>query len=201
MRLREGAGALGLVPTAQQLAALVLYLQLLEKWNRSFNLTGLSDPGDMVIRHILDSLTAAPFVSGAALLDVGSGPGLPGIPLVVLGPERRATLLDSNGKKARFLRHAVAELRLDNAVVAQVRVENLAAGNGFDTIICRAFGSLAEFAASCGRLLRPGGRLVAMKGRLPTGEMQALGASWRTTASRVTVPGLKAERHIIVMER
>jgi 16S rRNA (guanine527-N7)-methyltransferase len=119
----------------------------------------------------------------------------------VLTPGLAVTLLDSNGKKARFLRHAVAELRLANAAVVQARVESLAADDGFDTIICRAFGSLAEFAASCGRLLRPGGRLVAMKGRLPADELQAVGAPWRAVASRVGVPGLKAERHIIVMER
>jgi 16S rRNA (guanine527-N7)-methyltransferase len=200
-RLREGVDALGLAPTVQQIEALVLYLLLLEKWNRSFNLTGLTEPADMVARHILDSLTARPFVTGRVLLDVGSGPGLPGIPLAVIVPELVVTLLDSNGKKARFLRHAVAELGLANATVAQIRVEAYPDGSAFDTVICRALGSLAEFVSGCARLLRPGGRLLAMKGRLPVDEMQAVVAPWRVTANRVTVPGLSVERHIIVMDR
>jgi 16S rRNA (guanine527-N7)-methyltransferase len=192
---------LGITCGAQQLAILVHYLELLEKWNRTFNLTGLSNPEDMVTRHILDSLAVRPFIAGERLLDVGTGPGLPGIPLAVVDPGLRVTLLDSNGKKVRFLRHVVGELPLRNATVTLGRVEHLDADGSFDTAICRALGSLAQFASSCGRLLRSGGRLVAMKGRLPTDEMNAVDAAWRLTAARVAVPGLDAERHVIVMER
>lgn len=201
-RLDEGLARLGIPADAALRAALLQYLQLLQAWNRAYNLTSLTELNDMVVRHILDSLTARPFLAGVTILDAGSGAGLPGIPLALLEPARHVTLLDSVGKKVRFLHQAVTELGLPNAVAVQGRLKRWQPGQLFDTVICRAFGTLAEFAAACGRLVEPNGRLVAMKGRRPTDEIALVPAPWRVTGvERVTVPGLDAERHIVVMER
>lgn len=178
------------------------YLDLLQRWNQAYNLTSVTEPDDMAVRHILDSATALPFLSGETVLDAGTGAGLPGIPLALLEPTRRFTLLDAVGKKVNFLRQAVLELRLANVTPVQARLESWRSGEPFDTVICRALGTLTDFADLCGRLLGPGGRLVAMKGRFPAAEIDALPAAWRVAeARRVTVPGLEAERHLVVLER
>jgi 16S rRNA (guanine527-N7)-methyltransferase len=201
-RLEIGLAELDVPAAGDRIHALVRYLELLQQWNRAYNLTSVTEPADMVVRHLLDSATALPFLSGAAVLDAGTGPGLPGIPLAVLDPSRRFTLLDSVGKKIRFLHQVVTELRLANVTLAQSRLESFEPPAPFDLVICRALTSLAEFAALGGRLLAPGGRLVAMKGKCPDDEIARIRPPWRASeVRRVTVPGLDAERHVVVLER
>lgn len=204
-RLTQGLAQLGIPDTPGLTAALLAYLELLRRWSRAYNLTSITDPEDMAVRHLLDSLTARPYLAGATVLDAGTGAGLPGIPLALVEPGRRFTLLDSVGKKVRFVQQAVTELKLANVVPVQARLEQWQPGGTFDTVICRAFSSLAEFAAACGRFAAPGGRLVAMKGRRPDAELAALEAQdspWRVSAvDKVSVPGLDAERHVVVLER
>lgn len=200
-RLEDGLVQLGLPADRALVDRLASYLRLLGQWNRAYNLTRITGPEDMVVRHLLDSLSARPWLAGSRILDAGTGAGLPGIPLALVEPARHFTLVDSVGKKLRFLRQAVLELGLANVTPLQARLEDCPAGS-MDTVISRALASLADFAASCGPLLVPGGRLVAMKGRHPGDELAALPAPWRATAvARVQVPGLDAERHIVVLER
>ncbi|HET7358878.1 MAG TPA: 16S rRNA (guanine(527)-N(7))-methyltransferase RsmG [Rhodanobacteraceae bacterium] len=198
--LRDGIAALGLELPAGAQARLLDYLELLQRWNRAYNLTAVRDPAQMVSRHLLDSLAIAPFVAGATLADLGSGAGLPGIPLAIATPARAVTLVDTNGKKARFLREAVRSLALDNVTVVQARVEDL--DGRFDCITARAFASLADMLAWGGHLLAGGGRWLAMKGRWPDDELAALPPGFRLEASHVlAVPGLDAERHLLVLRR
>jgi 16S rRNA (guanine527-N7)-methyltransferase len=201
-RLADGLAGLGIAAEPPLTDALARYLALLQAWNRAYNLTSITDPDAMVVRHILDSATARAYLTGTAILDAATGAGLPGIPLAMLEPGRRFTLLDSVGKKVRFLRQVVTELKLTNVTPVQARLEDWRAERLFDTVVCRAFGSLTDFASVCGRLLAPEGRLVAMKGRYPAAEIAGLPDGWRVAASeRVTVPGLDAQRHIVVLER
>jgi 16S rRNA (guanine527-N7)-methyltransferase len=201
-RLTRGLEALG-VPVPEAAPAMLLaYLQLLAKWNRQFNLTAVRDIEQMLPKHLLDSLTAVPYLRGARVLDIGSGAGLPGLPLAIVCPELEFTLLDSNGKKARFLRQAVHELALPNVTVVHGRVEAFHPDRKFDTLIARALAALPDMLTRCTHLLGPDTVLVAMKGAVPSAELSALPAGF-TVASvdRVTVPGLEAERHIIVIRR
>lgn len=182
---------------------LLLFLAELHKWNQAYNLTAVRDPLQMLPRHIFDSLAAAPFAQGQRIADVGTGAGLPGIPLALAHPDKQFTLVDSNGKKTRFVRHAVAHLALHNVEVVQARVEEFAPAAGFDTVFCRAFTSLADFVAGCAELTAPGGQLVAMKGRYPADEIAALaGSGWAVAhESRVAVRDLEGERHILVLQQ
>ncbi|HXF65838.1 MAG TPA: 16S rRNA (guanine(527)-N(7))-methyltransferase RsmG [Burkholderiales bacterium] len=200
--LARGAARLGLAlsPTAQR--KLLDYLALLAKWNRVYNLTAVRDPGRMVTRHLLDSLAVAPHVAASTLLDVGSGAGLPGIPLALADPGLRVTLVDSSRKKAAFLRQVAIELAAANIEVVCERVETWHPGRLFEVVITRAFASLAGFAAAAGRLVAPGGRLAAMKGALPQEELARLPTGWRLErAIPLAVPGLAAPRHLILLER
>lgn len=181
---------------------LLSYLQLLAKWNRAYNLTAVRDPGEMVTRHLLDSLTANRFLRGARILDAGAGAGLPGIPLALANPDREFTLLDANGKKVRFVQHVIGELGIDNAVAVQSRAEQWVTEEPYDTVISRAFCSLRDFVSNCGGLVAATGCLLAMKGRYPQAELADLPAGWAATAIKpVTVPGLQAERHLVILER
>lgn len=181
---------------------LLRFLELLRKWNRAYNLTALEEPDDMVVRHILDSLSCRPFLHGESVLDVGTGAGLPGIPLAAIDDARRFTLLDSSGKKIRFLRQVLMDIPLGNVELVQSRVEDYRPANLFSTVVCRALSTLGEFARSCGRLVAPGGRLVALKGREPRAELAGVPAPWRPgEVAAVQVPFLDAERHIVVLER
>jgi len=200
-RLTDGLAELGTPADPAVVAALLRYLALLRTWNRAYNLTGITGLEDMVVRHVLDSASARAYLAGSTVLDAGSGAGLPGVPLAVLDPARRFTLLDATGKKINFLHQVVKELRLSDVTLARARLEQWQPAQSFDTVICRALGTLAEFIALCGRFLAPAGRLVAMKGRRPAEELRAVSAPWRVaTVDRVTVPGLAAVRHIVVLE-
>ncbi|HDP89819.1 MAG TPA: 16S rRNA (guanine(527)-N(7))-methyltransferase RsmG [Thioalkalivibrio sp.] len=196
--LATGAEALDLALDAATLHVLLDYLALLDKWNKVFNLTAVRSPREMLSHHLLDSLAVEPHLHGVRIIDVGSGPGLPGIPLAVVSPERRFTLLDSNGKKARFMRQAVIDLGLSNVEVLHERVENYRPEEGFDTVISRAFSAIADFVTLAGPLCRQGGRLLAMKGRYPEEELSALPAGYAVAAvHRLVVPELDAERHLV----
>lgn len=200
--LADGAAALGLDLDPAQLRQLDTFLDLLEKWNRVYNLTAIRDRGQMVTHHLLDSLAIVPHVEGPRVLDVGSGGGLPGLPLAIARPELAVTLLDSNHKKAAFLNQAVAELRLDNADVIAERVEAWRTDRRFDTIVSRAFSDLGEFVSLAAPLLVPGGRFAAMKGVHPFDEIDRLPAGFAVRdVVRLQVPGLDAERHLILIER
>jgi len=199
--LDAGLAALGL--DAALAAPLLAYLALLDRWNRTYNLTAIRDPRAMVSLHLLDSLAMHPFVRDLGnLADLGSGAGLPGIPLAIAVPALQVTLVESNGKKARFLREAARTLALGNVRVAESRAEALAQPGAFDAITARAMATLADLLAAGAHLLRPGGRLLAMKGVVPDDEIAALPPGWQVQAVHpLVVPGLAAERHLVVVGR
>ncbi|HEU5283400.1 MAG TPA: 16S rRNA (guanine(527)-N(7))-methyltransferase RsmG [Burkholderiales bacterium] len=201
-QLAQGVRELGieLPPRAQE--RLLQYLALLQKWNRVYNLTAVREPGRMVSQHLLDCLAVAPHVAAATLLDVGSGAGLPGIPLALALPALRVTLLDSNHKKAAFLRQTVREIALDNAEVVCDRVEHFQPPGGFEVVISRALSDLGEFVALAGRHVAAGGRLVAMKGLYPHEELAQLRQGWQLQqVVPLTIPGVRPQRHLVVLGR
>ncbi len=185
--------------------SLCLYLAELHKWNQAYNLTAVREPREMVPRHVFDSLSALPFVGGSRIVDIGTGAGLPGIPLALCFPHVQFTLLDANGKKTRFVQHAVNRLGLRNVTVVQARIEAFRPEPRFDAAISRAFASLQDFVAGCAHAVIPGGRLIAMKGRYPDAELAALATArtgWQVSQSTsVAVPELDGERHILVLQR
>ena len=177
------------------------YLALLARWNATYNLTAIRDPREMVAKHLLDSLAMHPYVDGiGTLADLGTGPGLPGIPLAIAKPSLRVTLVESNGKKVRFLREAVRKLALPNVAVVESRIEAFDAPGRFDAITARALATLPLILELGGHLLRPGGVLLAMKGVVPQDEIAALPPGWSVLATHaLAVPGLEAERHLVVV--
>ena len=198
--LEAGLAALELPTTLAP--RLLDYLALLDRWNRTYNLTAIRDPREMLVKHLLDSLAMAAFVHDGRLADLGTGPGLPGIPLAIAHPALQVSLVESNGKKARFLREAVRTLGLDNARVLESRAESVAEPGAFDAITARALDRLAGIIAVGGHLLSPSGRLLAMKGVLPCDEIEELPAGWRVAnVHPLQVPGLSAERHLVEITR
>ena len=199
--LEEGLAQLGdTAATAGQVEALLRYIGLLEKWNRSYNLTAVRYPLEMVSRHILDSLAVLPWVGEGRVLDAGTGAGLPGIPLAIMRPALSLTLLDSAGKKIRFLRHVGRELELGNIEAVQSRLESYNVTQAFDTIISRAFARLEGFAAAARHLCDRDTRLLAMKGRYPEDELKGLPAWLSADATeKLSVPGLQENRHLVIM--
>ena len=199
-RLSAGISELHLEFDAAAIERLLDYVDLLARWNAAYNLTAVRDPGEMVTRHLLDSLAVAPHVTGATLADLGSGAGLPGIPLAIAAPEREVLVVDSNGKKARFLREAVRKLALANARVAESRVENVE--GPFDCITARAFATLGEMLRWGGHLLASDGRWLALKGRRPDDELAAMPDGFGVEdVVTLRVPGLDAERHLVIVRR
>lgn len=204
-QLGEGLAAMGLDLSAKSQATLLAYVALLKKWNRTYNLTAIRDEAEMVVQHLLDSLSVLPAVQESVLAgrrwaDVGSGAGLPGIPLAVARPDLDMTLIETVDKKSAFQRQAKIELGLSNVTVLNRRVEEVE--GGFDAVVSRAFAEIADFTRLAGHLLAPGGRLYAMKGRLPDAELGQLPPGWVTVACEpLKVPGLDAERHLIVLEK
>ncbi|HFE47769.1 MAG TPA: 16S rRNA (guanine(527)-N(7))-methyltransferase RsmG [Chromatiaceae bacterium] len=198
-RLRAGLDVLRLELDGMQVQRLQDYLALLAKWNRAFNLTAVRDEGEMVVKHLLDSLAVYRWFAVERVLDVGSGAGLPGIPLAIARPDTDFVLLDSNGKKTRFMTQAVHALGLDNVDVVQARVESWRPPGGlYDVVTSRAFASLSDMLRLAAPLSKPGGKIVAMKGRLNAEEGAEAGFRLRTEP--VSVPGLDAERHVIIAE-
>jgi 16S rRNA (guanine527-N7)-methyltransferase len=199
-RLVAGLSALNLAIDDAAIERLLDYIDLLLRWNATYNLTAVRDPAEMVTRHLLDSLAIAPHVTGATLADLGSGAGLPGIPLAIAAPEREILLVDSNGKKARFLREAVRKLALAKTRVAESRVEKVE--GTFECITARAFASLGDMLTWGGHLLAPHGRWLAQKGRFPDDELAGVPEAFEIEKTiELRVPGLDAERHLVVVKR
>jgi 16S rRNA (guanine527-N7)-methyltransferase len=201
-QLADGVAQLGLSlpqPTQQRLLD---YLSLLTKWNQAYNLTAVRDPSEMVSQHLLDCLAVVPYVSALTILDVGSGAGLPGVPLALALPNAQVTLLDSSQKKTAFLRQAVIELGLGNATIECARVERWPTAESFELVISRALSDLSEFVTLAGRLVAAGGALAAMKGVYPHEELAHLPHGFRLRqAQALSVPGLHAVRHLLLLER
>lgn len=200
-QLRQGLLALELPADGGCAERLLRYLALLEKWNRVYNLTGVRDMPTMVTSHLLDSLSVHPFITGRYLLDVGSGAGLPGLPLAVAMPDLRVTLLESRQKRARFLEYVVSTLGLANVDVVCRRVEQYQPQQKFDTLVTRAFSTIAAFTDLAGHLCAKGGKLIALKGRCPEAELADVDQKRFkvTEVCPVSVPGLNASRHVVVL--
>ncbi|WP_203299197.1 16S rRNA (guanine(527)-N(7))-methyltransferase RsmG [Marinobacter sediminum] len=201
-QLRDGLVAMDVSLSEAQQQQLLAFLNLLNKWNRAYNLTAVRDEREMVSRQLLDSLSILPNVTTEHLLDVGAGGGLPGIPLAIALPERRFTLLDSNGKKTRFLNQCVLELGLGNVEVIHGRAEACTPEQPFTQISSRAFTALENLVTWCGDLLANGGEFLAMKGQFPDDEVAALPAGWQVKSSHsLEVPGADGDRHLLVVTR
>ena len=180
---------------------LLAYRDLLARWNRVYNLSAVRDPDAMVARHLLDSLAVLPWLPAGRLLDVGTGPGLPGIPLAIAQPDRAVVLLESNGKKVRFLRQVVLEQRLANVEIVHRRLEAYEPTRRYEAVICRAFADAAGFWHGVARLLHPEGVALAMKGQRQGEELAGLDAAGvSSTWQPLRVPGLEAERHLLIMK-
>lgn len=185
-----------------QVDRLVTYLRLLVKWNRVYNLSGIQDAAAMIALHILDSLSAHTYIMGPRVLDVGSGAGLPGIPLAIAKPDLDVVLLDANAKKTRFIQQAALELKIRNVRVELARIEDYRPRIGFDTVVCRAFASLSKFVAAASHTCASGGRLLAMKGALSADERQTIASlGERVRIDKLTVPGIGAERQLVEISK
>ncbi len=200
-QLACGIAALGLNTPAASQRKLLDYIELIARWNRVHNLTAIRDPLQMVSHHLLDSLAVVPHVAAQQVLDVGSGAGLPGIPLAIQWPQAQVTLLDANHKKAAFMRQALIELGINNAVVICERIENWRPTRAFELVITRAFSAINKFVAQAGHTCLPGGMLAAMKGTDPAAELAQLPPEFRVRKIvPLAVPGLDAERHLVIIE-
>lgn len=198
--LEDGLLELGLEELLGGDDLLMEYVTELMNWNRIYNLTSVRKPTDIITRHILDSLSVLPSLRGDHILDIGTGAGLPGIPLAIACPEREFVLLDSSSKKLRFVQQTLGILKLDNVTLENSRIEEYRPEQLFDTVICRAFSDLPEFYRNAARLCSPGGRMLAMKGVYPMTEIECL--EDKTVLDEVIalkVPGLDAERHLVSM--
>lgn len=198
--LRQGIADLGLTLPQSTTERLLDYLALMAKWNRVYNLTAIREETKWVSHHLLDSLVVVPHLPPGRVLDVGSGAGLPGIPIAFACPDRQVTLLDSNQKKGAFLTQSSTELALANVKVVIERAESYQPATTFDVVISRAFSSIADFIRLAGHLCKPSGVLAAMKGTRPEAEIAQLPDSWKVeTVIPLRVPQLEAERHLVVL--
>lgn len=198
-QLSQGAETLGVELTEAQHSALIEYLNLLQKWNKAYNLTAIRKTQGMVALHLLDSLAVNSVVQNVEnIIDVGTGPGLPGIVLAIMNPQKRFTLLDSNGKKTRFLFQVKTALKLDNVSIENGRVEAYHPSQPFDMIISRAFASLADMVGWCHHLRADDGCFLAMKGQYPEQEIADLQGKFQVTeVTELTVPGVEGQRHLL----
>ncbi|ENI7699054.1 16S rRNA (guanine(527)-N(7))-methyltransferase RsmG [Salmonella enterica] len=191
----------GILLTDHQKTQLVAYVDMLHKWNKAYNLTSVRDPAEMVVRHILDSIVVAPYLQGQRFIDVGTGPGLPGIPLAIVLPDAHFTLLDSLGKRVRFLRQVQHELKLENITPVQSRVEAYPSEPPFDGVISRAFASLNDMVSWCHHLPGEKGRFYALKGQLPEDEIASLPDDFSVeSVEKLRVPQLEGERHLVIIK-
>lgn len=191
-----------LVVTEFQQRQLIGYVLLMDKWNKAYNLTSVRDPEQMVIKHIVDSIVVAPFLDKTQYIDVGTGPGLPGMPLAIMCPEKHFILLDSLGKRVRFMKQVAYELKIDNIQAVQSRVEDYEPSVTIDGVLSRAFASLKDMLHWCQHLVDSQGVFLALKGQIPTDELQQLplGFTLQDTI-KLDVPGLEGERHIVKIKK
>jgi 16S rRNA (guanine527-N7)-methyltransferase len=200
--LVSGIGELNLKLDQSKIDQLLAYHQLLIKWNKAYNLTAVRDPTQMISRHLLDSLSLVTLIDGQRFIDVGTGAGLPGIILAIVFPNRQFDLLDSNGKKTRFLIQAKMELRLDNIIVLQCRVEQHSSKTRYDGVLSRAFSPLVDMVKGSQHLLKEGGKFYAMKGIYPQEELSELEKNYKVKACHsLQVPGEQGERHLVVISQ
>jgi 16S rRNA (guanine527-N7)-methyltransferase len=196
--LTEGAADLGLILAAEAGETLLRLIDELEAANAQFNLTAIRDRPGMLRKHVLDSLSLQPYLRGVRLADVGTGAGFPGLPLAILNPERHFSLIEATAKKARFVMQTAQRLGCRNVEIVQARAETYRPVELYDIVMARALSSLADFVAYAGHLCAPAGRLLAMKGKRPNGEISALPKSFRVVAvHRLKLPGLDDERHLV----
>ncbi len=198
-QLSCGLQQMQLTVDARAQQSMLDYLALLQKWNKAFNLTAIRDPGEMVARQLLDSLAVLPFLYGSRVLDVGTGAGLPGIPLALAQPQRQFVLLDSNSKKTRFLNQVLLELNIGNVQVICGRVEAFHPEQPFHNIVSRAFASLDDMLRLSRHLLAADGRWLAMKGQLPEAEIRRIPSAYRIELHPLYVAGLHGQRHLVVV--
>jgi len=199
-RLEDGVRALGQSLNGRQFEQLEALVDELERWNRRMNLTAVREREAMLPLHLLDSLAVRPYLEGRRVLDVGTGPGFPGLPLAIAEPEREFVLLDSNNRKIQFVDHAAAHLGLQNVTAVRARAEDFAPGERFDTVIARAVAELAALADMAGHHVREDGVFVALKGRYPARELEQLSGHWGCTVAALSVPGLdEGSRHLVLM--
>jgi len=198
--LVRDAGRLQVPLNEAQARSLLKLLDELARWNRTYNLTAITRPGEMLTHHLLDSLAVHPDLAGSRVADVGTGAGFPGLPLAVVNPQRHFTLIDSVDKKIRFVSHAVGALGLTNVTPLRTRAERLKPEAPFDTVVARALAPLAELLRTVAPLVGAGGRVLAMKGRWPADELASLPAPWRLVSSReLAIPGLAEARCVLVL--
>lgn len=201
-RLSQGLAALDITLDVETRAKLLRFLELLARWNRAYNLTAVRDIEQMLPRHLLDSLSVLPYLRGTRVLDVGTGAGLPGIPLALARPDLEFVLLDSNAKKIRFVKQAIHELGLRRVEAVQSAVERYFPAEPFDSLVARALAAIPDMLRSCRHLCAPGSIILAMKGVYPEEELAALDPTFRVReVAPLAVPGLDASRHVIVLER
>ena len=197
-QLKLGLGLLHLTCNETQINQLLNYLDLLERWNKAYNLTAIRDPFDMINLHLLDSLAISVELQGDRFIDVGTGPGLPGIPLAIMNQNKNFTLLDSNGKKTRFLFQTKLELGLDNISEVNQRVQDFHPKQTYDCVLSRAFSSLGDMVENCHHLLNQNGYFLAMKGKLPQTELRELPKNYKVEKLHsINVPGVEGQRHLI----
>ena len=200
--LVDGARVLGIDLSPDDARRLIAHLDLLDEWNTRMNLTAIRDRAQQVTKHVLDSLSVRTYLRGTRVADVGSGAGCPGIPLAIVEPSRQFVLIESTGKKCRFLEHVRDALELENVEVRQARAESHEPGVRYDTVIARAVGPVADLVRVAGPLVAGGGRLLAMKGRYPADELAKKLKGWKVASvHRLAVPGLDEERHLVELCR
>ena len=197
-KLEDGLKQLGIIFSPEQIQLQINYLMMLEKWNKAFNLTAITQTDEMVTLHTLDSLSVYPYLKANKVLDVGTGAGLPGIPLAIMFPEKQFTLLDSNGKKTRFLQQAKFELKLANVEVIHTRMENYQTNHCFDGIISRAVGSIQQLFQATQHLLCQDGQMMLMKGVYQPQDVHD--TPGKISIKQLEVPGLDAQRHLVIVE-
>lgn len=191
-----------LTVSEQQASQLIQLVELLVKWNKAYNLTSVRDPSQMLVKHILDSIVVSPYLQGNSFIDVGTGPGLPGLPLAILNPDKQFVLLDSLGKRMRFIRQAVLSLGLKNVEIVQSRVEDYQPEVGFDCVLSRAFASLEDMLSWCYHLPNEDGHFLALKGQYPESEVIHLDSKFEFIESvTLQVPQLDGERCLVKVKR
>ncbi|MEQ5810036.1 16S rRNA (guanine(527)-N(7))-methyltransferase RsmG [Alteromonas sp. NFXS44] len=194
----QGSESLSLTLSEQQAEKLVGYVERIDKWNKAYNLTSVREPEQMMVKHILDSIAVAPFIDGKTIIDVGTGPGLPGIPLSVMLPDSSFTLLDSLGKRVRFMKQCAFELGLNNVTPVHSRVEDHKPDQPYDIVLSRAFASLKDMLHWCEHLVDSSGVFVALKGQFPQSEIDEVSDHFRIESVKaLSVPDLEGERHLV----